>query len=278
MLKEILSLYIQNQNVIFWIILEIIIILVIAITLKYLKNSKISILIELFYEKVYLFYESILWESEKKWIKTYIVVLFFVILISNLLWVFLEFLAPIFWFSEEWELIMEHFITNPTLSLNFTLALSVTSIFMLLVIQFSKLGIKHFFLEYLPITWKGYIFMEQGKLNKYAYYSLNFFVKTFDIILSVFISLLELVWLLAKVVSLAFRLFGNMISWSILVTIIVVSLSISTKELTSFMGGFNFPIILPLFIYLQELLIAMVQAFIFPMLVSIFIKTTTSHW
>lgn len=277
MLEEIFSLYMHNSNVIFWIILEIIIILIIALVLKYLKNRKISILIELFYEKVYRFYESILWEGEKKWIKTYVVVLFFVILISNLLWVFLEFFAPMFWVDEEGEFILEHFITNPTLSLNFTLALSISSIAMLLIIQFSKLWTKHFFLEYLPINGKGYLFMEKGKLNKYVYYPMNFFVKTFDIILSVFISLLELVWLLAKVVSLAFRLFGNMISWSILVTIIIVSLSVSTKELTSFIGGFSFPVILPLFIYLQELLIALVQAFIFPMLVSIFIKTTTSH-
>lgn len=250
----------------------------IALVLKYLKNKKISVLIELFYEKVYLFYESILWNSEKKWIKTYIVVLFFVILISNLLGVFLEFLAPIFGVDEKWEFIMEHYITNPTLSLNFTLALSVTSIFMLLVIQFSKLWGKHFFLEYFPITWKWYIFIERWKMNKYFYYPLSFLVKTFDIILSLFISILELIWLLAKVVSLAFRLFGNMISWSILVTIIIVSLSLSTRELTSFMWGFSFPIILPIFIYLQELLIALVQAFVFPMLVAIFIKTTASHW
>ncbi|NDK08047.1 F0F1 ATP synthase subunit A [Candidatus Gracilibacteria bacterium] len=277
MLEEIFSLYMHNSNVIFGIILEIIIILIIALVLKYLKNRKISILIELFYEKVYRFYESILGEGEKKWIKTYVVVLFFVILISNLLGVFLEFFAPMFGVDEEGEFILEHFITNPTLSLNFTLALSISSIAMLLIIQFSKLGTKHFFLEYLPINGKGYLFMEKGKLNKYVYYPMNFFVKTFDIILSVFISLLELVGLLAKVVSLAFRLFGNMISGSILVTIIIVSLSVSTKELTSFIGGFSFPVILPLFIYLQELLIALVQAFIFPMLVSIFIKTTTSH-
>lgn len=274
MLIDLISLYIQNQNVIFWIILEIIIILIMAVTLKYLKNTKISILLELFYEKVYLFYESILWDKEKKWVKTYVVVLFFVILISNLLWVLLEFVAPIFWVNEEWDFIMEHFITNPTLSLNFTLALSTTSIFMLLLIQFSKLWWKHFFLEYFPIFWKWYVFMERGKQNKYVYYGMNFFIKSFDIILSLFISILELIWLLAKVISLAFRLFGNMISWSILVTIIIVSLSVSTKELTSFMGGFNFPIILPIFIYLQELLIALVQAFVFPMLVSIFIKTT----
>ncbi len=278
MLKDFFSIYIHNQNLIYWIILEIIIILIIAVILKYLNTKSISILFELLYEKVYLFYESILGEMEKKWIKTYIVVLFFVIFISNMLGVVLEFVAPIFGIDEKWEFIMEHYITNPTLNLNFTLALSISSIFMLLVIQFSKLWYKHFFLEYLPVFWKWYIFMERWKLNKYIYYFLNFFVKLFDIILSLFISILEIVWLLAKVVSLAFRLFGNMVSWSILVTIIIISLSLSTKELTSFLWGFSFPIILPIFIYLQEILIALVQAFVFPLLVSIFIKTSTSHW
>lgn len=277
MLQELATVYNKNPNIVLWVMLEIIVIIVIALVFKYLKNRRISILIELFYEKVYLFYESILGDSEEKWIKMYVVVLFFVILLSNLLWVLLEFIAPIFWVDEKGEFLMEHYITNPTLNLNFTLALSITSIFMLLFIQYSKLWIKHFFLEYLPIFWKWYIFIERGNLNKYFYYPLSFFVKVFDIILSVFISLLELVWLLAKVVSLAFRLFGNMVSWSILVTIIIVSLSLSTKEMTSFIWGFSFPIILPLFIYLQEILIALVQAFIFPMLVSIFIKTTTSH-
>lgn len=277
MVEELLSLYIKNQNVILWVGLEIIVILIIAVILKYMKNKSISILFELFYEKVFAFYESILWVWEKKWVKTYIVILFFIILISNLLWVFLEFLAPIFWVNEEWDFILEHFITNPTVTLNFTLALSISSILMLLVIQFSKLWYKKFFLEYFPITWKKYIFVNKGKLNKYLYFVLKYFVKGFDILLSMFIWLLELIWLVAKVVSLAFRLFGNMISWSILVAIIMVSLSLSTKEMTSLIGWFSFPIILPLFIYLQELLISVIQAFIFPMLVAIFIKTTASH-
>jgi F0F1-type ATP synthase membrane subunit a len=278
MLKEIFFPYVYNQNLLLWVFLEITIILTIAIILKYFNKKKFSILFELLYEKVYLFYESILWEWEKKWIKTYIVFLFFMILISNMLGVALEFVAPVFWVDEKWEFIMEHYIKNPTVSLSFTLALSVSSIFMLLVVQFSKWWYKHFFLEYLPVFWKWYIFIERGNLNKYIFYVLNSFVKLFDIVLSLFISILEMLGLFAKVVSLAFRLFGNMISWNILVTIIIISLSVTTKELTSFLWGwFSFPIIFPIFIYLQEILIALVQAFVFPLLVSIFIKTTTAQ-
>ncbi|MFA5917116.1 MAG: F0F1 ATP synthase subunit A [Candidatus Gracilibacteria bacterium] len=278
MLKEIFFPYVYNQNLLLGVFLEITIILTIAIILKYFNKKKFSILFELLYEKVYLFYESILGEGEKKWIKTYIVFLFFMILISNMLGVALEFVAPVFGVDEKGEFIMEHYIKNPTVSLSFTLALSVSSIFMLLVVQFSKGGYKHFFLEYLPVFGKGYIFIERGNLNKYIFYVLNSFVKLFDIVLSLFISILEMLGLFAKVVSLAFRLFGNMISGNILVTIIIISLSVTTKELTSFLwGGFSFPIIFPIFIYLQEILIALVQAFVFPLLVSIFIKTTTAE-
>ncbi len=275
MFENLFLIYAKNQNVMIWIMFEISIILVIAVILKYFNKINFSILFELFYEKVYSFYENILWQNEKKIVKTYVVVVFFIILISNLMGLLLEFIAPIFWTDIKWDFILEHHIINPTLNLNFTLALSISSVIMILFIQYKKLWAKHFFLEYIPITWKWYIVLEKWKLNTYIFKILNLFTKLFDIILSIFIWILELIWMLAKIISLAFRLFWNMISWSILITIIVVSLSVSSKDLTSFIWWFHFPIILPIFIYLQELLIALVQAFIFPMLISIFIKTSS---
>lgn len=277
MKEELINIYFKNINLVFWVILEISIILIIAVILRYFKWSNISTIMELIYEKVFKFYENILWQEEKKWIKTYIVVLFFIILIANLMWIWLEFIAPIFWVDGEEEFVLSHFIKNPTWDLNFTLALSITSIIMLLVIQFSKKWFLHFFLEYFPITWKWYIFLEKWKINRFIYYPIAFVLKIFDIILSFFISFLEILWLLAKSISLAFRLFWNILAWSILVTVIMVSLSLSSKELTSFMWGFSFPIIFPLFIYWQEIIISVVQAFIFPMLIAIFIKTTTQE-
>lgn len=277
MKEELINIYFKNINLVFWVILEISIILIIAVILRYFKWSNISTIMELIYEKVFKFYENILWQEEKKWIKIYIVVLFFIILIANLMWIWLEFIAPIFWVDGEEEFVLSHFIKNPTWDLNFTLALSITSIIMLLVIQFSKKWFLHFFLEYFPITWKWYIFLEKWKINRFIYYPIAFVLKIFDIILSFFISFLEILWLLAKSISLAFRLFWNILAWSILVTVIMVSLSLSSKELTSFMWGFSFPIIFPLFIYWQEIIISVVQAFIFPMLIAIFIKTTTQE-
>ncbi len=277
MKENFLNILINSQNILTWVIFEIIIILVIAILLKYFKWKKITILFELIYDKIFLFFEWIVWEEEKKWIKTYLVILFFVILIANFIWILLEFTAPIFWIDKDWEFILEHFIKNPTLDLNFTLALSISSIILLIFIQFQKEGLLNFFLEYFPITWKKYLFIEKWKINLLLYYPLALIVKIFDIILSFFISFLEIIGLFAKAISLAFRLFWNMISWSILITVIIVSLSLSSKEFTSFIWGFSFPIIFPLFIYLQEMLISLVQAFIFPMLIAIFIKTSLNE-
>ncbi|MDD3303106.1 MAG: F0F1 ATP synthase subunit A [Candidatus Gracilibacteria bacterium] len=275
--EELINIFVNSQNLILGIVFELLVVIIVAITLKYFKNQKISILISLLYEKVYLFYDGILGDDERRWVKTYVVILFFVILIANLMGIVLEFISPIFGFDEEGNFLLEHYITNPTVNLNFTLAMAIISVIFLLLIQCVKFGFKYFLLEYFPIFGKGYLTIEKGNLNKYIYFFINVIIKSFDILISMFISFLEIIGLVAKTISLSFRLFGNMIAGSILITTVIFSLSLGTKELTSSMGGISFPIILPLFVYLQELLIAFVQAFIFPMLVSIFIKTTTGN-
>lgn len=93
-------------------------------------------------------------------------------------------------------------------------------------------------------------------------------IKIFDICISIFLSLLEIVGILAKVISLSFRLFGNMISGTILLGMLVVGLG----GITTSWFGFDFPIIFPVLIYLQEILVAFIQALVFPLLVSIFIR------
>ncbi len=49
-------------------------------------------------------------------------------------------------------------------------------------------------------------------MSKYLYYPLWIIAKIGDIIISLFLGLLDIVGLFAKVISLAFRLFGNMTS------------------------------------------------------------------
>ena len=90
----------------------------------------------------------------------------------------------------------------------------------------------------------------------------------FDIILSLFLGLLDIVGLFAKIISLSFRLFGNMTSGTVLLGITVVGLS----GLTQNWFGFEFPVVLPVIVYLQEILVGVIQAFVFAMLVAIFIQ------
>jgi F0F1-type ATP synthase membrane subunit a len=62
------------------------------------------------FEKIYDFFEEILGEETKSWVKNFVTTLFFVILFSNLLGLFVEFIAPIFGLNEEGHLILEEFI------------------------------------------------------------------------------------------------------------------------------------------------------------------------
>ena len=41
--------------------------------------------------------------------------------------------------------------------------------------------------------------------------------------------------------------------------------------------GFDFPIIWPVIVYFQEILVALIQALVFPLLISIFIKVVKLH-
>lgn len=270
-IQEVLN-YLHSPTIV-WIMLEVSVILVVAVTLKYFNSSSLSILIDFFYEKIYNFFEEILWEKQKKWVKTYIVSLFFIIFLSNFLWIFLEIIAPIFWMNMQWEFILEHFVSIPSQSINFNLALAIISVFAILLVQFNELWLKHFFEEYFPVRWKWYLPIERWNKKSYIYYPMLFFIKVFDIGISLFLWLLEIVGLLAKIISLSFRLFWNMTSWTILLAMAIFWMNSLTQSLFSI----NFPILLPVLIYLQEMLVAFIQAIVFPLLVSIFIKVAISQ-
>jgi len=95
-------------------------------------------------------------------------------------------------------------------------------------------------------------------------------VKLFDIVISLFIGALNIIGTLAKVISLAFRLYGNLLAGSILLGVLGVTIANITKSWL----GVEFPIIVTLIFYLQSTLVAVIQAFAFSLLTSIFIKIT----
>jgi len=267
---KILEIY--TDGAAFGVLLILLAIFIVWSFLKFLPLSKVSLLFEVMYEKAYDFFAEILEEDFPTYAKNFVVILFFIILFSNIFAIVLEVLAPVFGVNEAWKFHLEHYISVPSADLNFNIALAVISMIALLVVQFGGMGWKWFFYEYMPVLGKGYISVEKWSVNKYLYYPLAFFAKSFDILISVFLALLDIIGLAAKVVSLSFRLFGNMTSGTVLLGMLVVGMSAMTTQWTGFLGGFNFPIILPVLVYLQEILIALIQAIVFPLLVAVFMK------
>lgn len=262
-----------HSGVIIWLTIELFIIALIIFVLKVFPKSKFVIFFDLVYEKIYEFFEDLLWKEERISVIKYVTILFFVVLFSNLLWVFIEFIIPIFWYSKEWKPLLEHFISSPTTNINFNLAMAIIWTLIILYEQFRFLWLRHFIYEYFPILWKNYIPYTIWGLPKIVDIPLFLLVKSFDIIISIFLWALEIIWLLAKIISLSFRLFWNMTSGWTLIFMLFGALS----TLTISMVWFDIPVLFPLIVYLQELLVALIQALVFPLLIAIFIKVVKIH-
>ncbi|USN56899.1 MAG: F0F1 ATP synthase subunit A [Candidatus Peribacteria bacterium] len=121
---------------------------------------------------------------------------------------------------------------------------------------------------YLPLRGSGYL-IPKGKM---PHSILDWIAKLFDIIISVFIGLLEVIGHFAKVISLGGRLFGNMWAGGLLLAI-AVSGGIA---LTSMLPG-DIPAVVPVIVHIQALFVACIQAFVFTLLLSIFIKLVYEH-
>lgn len=268
-----------------WILLELFIVFLLYIWFKFFKKSWIIIIIELLFEKVYEFFEEILGLEEKRWIKIYITLVFFIILISNLLWVWLELLTPIFWeFTASHPLVavhpellghhvLEHYIKIPTADINFNVAMAVVWVLIVILEQFKSLGFWKALHTYVPIKGMDLIPYERWKLPVVLDYIVFWIVKFFDIWISLFLWVLEIVWHAAKIISLSFRLFWNMTSGWILLAMLIGALSGLTMNLLHI----EFPVVGPIILYVQELLVAVIQALVFPLLVAIFIKVAKVH-
>lgn len=263
-----LSFYL-NPWFFYWTVLVVLLILFISIFYRLFPNSWFSILFDYFFEKMYDFFEDILWNEEKKWIKTYVVILFFVILISNLLWVFLEILVPVFWNIADTDVsLLKKYIDIPTADINFNIAMALIWLLIIIFEQFRALWFWKALYEYFPIFWKNYLPYTRWNLNPIFDWPLFILVKIFDLIISLFLWLLEIVWHFAKVISLSFRLFWNVTSGGMLLAMLVWAIS----WLTLTYLNFEFPVLGPVILYFQSLLVALIQALVFPLLIAIFIK------
>jgi len=272
MLQEVFVFFWIFSHIFFWVITLILCVISITLGLYYVPDNKVCIMFEYLYEKVYFFYEEILGREESSTVKGYIVALFFVLFFANLLSVILDFIAPIFGVSEDGWFLLSSYILLPTSSLEFTLALSLFSVLLMLYLQYKSFGGRNFFLNYIPLTWKKYFVLESWKLPVWKYRLLVPFVFLADLVLSFFLAFLDILWLFAKIISLAFRLFGNMTSWTVLLGMVVVGAWWLSSSITEVLWGFELPIILPIIVVFQWLLVALIQAMVFPLLVAIFIR------
>ena len=226
--------------------------------------KRFILLFELLFEKIYGFFDDIIWNNQKFWVKSFVIWIFFVILFSNLLWTVADFLNTMFpWLDTR--------IIAPTTDVNFNVAMALIAVGLILYVQFSKLWLFKFIYSYLPIFWKNIVSVERWNMSSWVYYPLWFFVKIFDIIISMFVGVLDIIWNIAKVISLSFRLTWNMMSGTILLWMLVAGLN----TLTNNISGIEFPILFPLIVVLQWLLVAVIQAFVFALLTAIFIKVAT---
>ncbi len=232
-----------------WVMIVLLLIMIIGLVVRYLPNSSFALLFSMLYEWIWDFFENILWKGEKLWIKHYVVSLFFIILISNLLGVFNDIIRFFFpWILRN--------ITAPTGEFEFNIGLALIAVIITLMLQFKNLGLLKFFHEYIPITGKW--------LLEWKWIG----AKIGDIIISLFIGLLDIIWIFAKIISLSMRLFGNMSAGWILLNIAFLWL----WGVTTMLIGFNFPVLVPLIVYCLSLLSSVVQALVFSLLVAIFIK------
>jgi F0F1-type ATP synthase membrane subunit a len=214
------------------------------------KDTFFSQVFRILYENVWNFFADVVGEKQPLWTKHFVVNMFFVILIANLFGLVNDIIRFAFpqWLRR---------VTAPTGEFEFNIALAVIATVVTLYYQGVLVGWPHKLLhEYIPIT------------GKWVMDRTSVVWVFWDILISLFMGVLDMVWLFAKIISLSLRLFGNMSSWSILLNVIFVGLS----WVTVWLIGLNMQIWLPIAIYLQWLLAAVIQAFVFGLLTAMGIR------
>ena len=138
------------------------------------------------------------------------------------------------------------FLRGASVDLNFTVALALISVFMTQVIGIQTQGFGYFFK-----------FFNVRNLFKVPFFGAMDFL----------VGLLEIISEFSKIISFAFRLFGNMFAGIVLVAVIPTMLSAALSRWT---GN-----ILPSMLMMFELFVGVIQAFVFGMLTMVFMAQAT---
>ena len=132
------------------------------------------------------------------------------------------------------------FLRGISVDLNFTVTLALISIVAVQVVGFRALG--------------------PGYLRKFFNFGNVFKVPIFGV-MDIFVGLLELVSEFSKILSFAFRLFGNMFAGIVLVAVV-----------SSLLGRIS---IVPAMVFMFELFVGVIQAFVFGLLTMVFMVMAT---
>lgn len=236
-----------------WIIILLALIWILGYYVRKKPDSKLTILFSSLYHSIREFFEDLMWDKTEIWIIKFVTHLFLVIFLSNIIWILNDIIR--FVIPQRLRL-----VTSPTAEFEFNLALALIAVWVTLYIQMSQLWIRNMLHEYIPLKGKWLI---EGT---------SFGARLGDILISLFIGFLDIIGILSKIVSLSMRLFGNMSSWSILLNVSIIWFTIIWIKLF----GFAIPLWLPIITYIQSLLVAFVQAFVFTLIVVIGIKSVSA--
>ena len=217
------------------------------------EDSSFVALIDMLVEEMDKFFGSV---SDKvpSSVKVYVLFLFFYILWNNLFGLFLDMFATVI-------PSLHHYTRPVTTDIIFNAMLAVFGVVWSLVYWFKNHWF-HFIERYVPALFWKWVGIAGEKPDNIFKLLLWAIVKFFDLLLWLFIGLLEFVWEFTKMLSLTLRLFWNIIAWVVLLTLIVAATIAFIKV----------PFLWPLVVVVMELLVGFLQAFVFALLVMVYFK------
>ncbi len=215
-------------------------------TLKVRKADSLFVqAVDTGWEGLFTFFQGIDPHLSKK-VVMLVVFLFTYILWSNLFGL----LGDMFALVLPW---LHHYFRPVTSDVYFNGALALLCVSASLAFGFRRNWL-HFIEKYIPWKWFGIV----PKVNSIT----TLLLKPFDILIGLFIGLVEAIGEVAKVLSLSLRLFGNIFAWMVLLGLVIGAAQ----------SFFHVPLIMPLLVFLLELLVSFIQAFVFSTLVLVYFK------
>ncbi len=213
------------------------------------RNSKnwFVILVDLFIEWLINFFKSLA-GGIPKYAQLYIMFLFVYIFWNNIFGVIGDMFA-----NENVFPILHHYFRPVTSDIYFNAILAVVWVLWALWYWIKKNGFK-FLEKYFPYKGMGMV----ENVDSFV----KFLLKIWDILIALFVGLLEFVWEFIKMLSLTLRLFWNIFAGMVLLGLVIWATVAFIKV----------PFVWPLLAFTMELFVGFLQALVFSLLVLVYFK------